>query len=137
MSIGMMTSERAQLPQCPTAPRFTLTFRRPLTGFPLPRFGTACPLWPLFQALSRPMVPIRRRLRLASRSEGRFVTHAVAQAVGTLTALQEPLFESHMLILPDDTEDETDVRPVGVTCRICPREDCRGRREPSITLEGA
>ena len=115
----------------------TLTFRRPLTGFPLPRFGTACPLWPLFQALSRPMVPIRRRLRLASRSEGRFVTHAVAQAVGTLTALQEPLFESHMLILPDDTEDETDVRPVGVTCRICPREDCRGRREPSITLEGA
>ena len=29
-----------------------LTFRKPISGFPLPRFGAACPLLPLYQALS-------------------------------------------------------------------------------------
>ena len=37
----------------------TLVFRRQIDGFPLPRFGAACPLWPLYQALARPMTPIR------------------------------------------------------------------------------
>ncbi len=113
----------------------TLTFRRPLAAFPLPRFGAACPLWPLFRALSRPMVPIRERLRLASRAEGRFVTHAVAEPVGVLTAGREPLFEAHMLIVPDPEEADADLRRVGVTCRICPKAECRGRREPSIMAE--
>ncbi|MWB77927.1 helix-turn-helix domain-containing protein [Pseudooceanicola sp. 216_PA32_1] len=115
----------------------TLTFRRPLPGFPLPRFGTACPLWPLFQSLSRPMIPLRQTLRLASRSEGRFVTHAVAQPVGPLTSDREPVFEAHMLILTDPGEAAGEGRRVGVTCRICPRDDCRARREPSIMAENA
>jgi len=115
----------------------TFTFRRPLPGFPLPRFGAACPLWPLFQALSRPMIPLRQRLSLASRAEGRFVTHAIAEPVGIVSAGREPLFEAHMLIVPDREEDATGLRRVGVTCRICPRADCRGRREPSIMAESA
>lgn len=115
----------------------TLTFRRPLPAFPLPRFGAACPLWPLFQALSRPMVPQRRWVQLAGRTEGRFVTHAVAEPVGVMLAGQEPLFEAHMLIVPDPAEPAEDVARLGVTCRICPRAECRGRREPSIMAEGA
>ncbi|GGL86211.1 helix-turn-helix domain-containing protein [Pseudooceanicola nanhaiensis] len=115
----------------------TFTFRRPLPGFPLPRFGAACPLWPLFQALSRPMIPLRQRLRLASRAEGWFVTHAVAEPVGVVQAGREPLFEAHMLIVPDRDESEEGLRRVGVTCRICPRAECRGRREPSIMAESA
>ncbi|MDF1854884.1 helix-turn-helix transcriptional regulator [Pseudooceanicola sp.] len=114
----------------------TLTFRRPLPSFPLPRFGAACPLWPLFQSLSRPLVPIRQTLRLASRSEGRFTVHAVAEPVGVMRAGREPLFEAHMLILPSPAapDDDSD-RRVGVTCRICPKLNCRGRREPSIMAE--
>jgi len=120
----------------------TLTFRRPLPGFPLPRFGSACPLWPLFGALSRPMVPVAARLRLASRSEGRFTAHAVAQPVGVLTADAPPLFEAHMLILPEVPGADApggDGLVVGTTCRICPKPDCRGRREPAIMAgeEGA
>jgi len=115
----------------------TFTFRRPLPAFPLPRFGAACPLWPLFQALSRPMIPLRQHLSLASRAEGRFVTHAVAEPVGVMRAGREPLFEAHMLIVPDAEIGEDDLRRVGVTCRICPRAECRGRREPSIMAESA
>jgi len=113
----------------------TITYRRPLSAFPLPRFGAACPLWPLFQSLSRPMMPLRQRLRLASRTEGRFVTHAISEPVGLLSAERAPLFEAHMLFVPDPDESDTGVQRVGVTCRICPKADCRGRREPSIMAE--
>ncbi|PJE32638.1 sensory histidine kinase CreC [Pseudooceanicola marinus] len=113
----------------------TLTFRKPLDRFPLPRFGAACPLWPLFQALSRPMMPIAGKIRLAGRSEGVFVTHAIAQPVGAPVANRDPTFEAHMLIQPGRAEDPADLPRVGVTCRICPKADCRGRREPSIMAE--
>ena len=117
----------------------TLTFRRPLEGFPLPRFGTACPLWPLFQSLSRPMMPMRRPVRLAGRSEGAFLTYAVAQPKGAPRLNREPLFEAHMLILPRvPGPNEAEEAPrVGVTCRICPRSDCPGRREPSLMGDAA
>ncbi|OWU85289.1 transcriptional regulator [Oceanicola sp. 22II-s10i] len=146
---GRMMRRLATLPDALTAPMGgpfglvicdvsgTLTFRRPLPSFPLPRFGAACPYWPLFQALTRPIVPIRQRLRLAGRSEGRFIAHAVAEPLGPLSAGVEPLFEAHMLILPDPVETPEGARRVGVTCRICPLDGCRGRREPSITAEGA
>ncbi len=113
----------------------TLTFRRPLPSFPLPRFGAACPLWPLFQAFTRPMIPTRQRLRLVSRGEGRFVAHAIAEPIGVMSADQDPLFEALMLTASDDDETDTGQRHVGVTCRICPKAKCRGRREPSIMAE--
>lgn len=115
----------------------TLTFRKPLDRFPLPRFGAACPLWPLFQALSRPMMPIAGQIRLAGRAEGVFVTHAIAQPAGPPVANRDPTFEAHMLIQPGPTEAPADLPRVGVTCRICPKADCRGRREPSIMAESS
>ena len=115
----------------------TLTFRRPLPAFALPRFGAACPLWPLFEALSRPMIPVGRRLQMAARAEARFVAHAIAEPVGAVTSARPPLFESHMLIAPDLDARPGTGRRVGVTCRICPRANCRGRRDPSIMAETA
>ena len=114
----------------------TLTFRKPLDHFPLPRFGAACPLWPLFQALSRPMMPMASVIRLAGRSEGVFLTHAIAQPAGPQVANRDPTFEAHMLIQPGTASGPAASLPrVGVTCRICPKADCRGRREPSIMAE--
>jgi transcriptional regulator with XRE-family HTH domain len=118
----------------------TLTFRKPLAPFPLPRVGAACPLWPLFQALSRPMMPLRQVIRLAGRSEGVFLTHAIAQPYGPQVPNREPMFEAHMLIQPIRTDPaldpaQADLPRVGVTCRICPKAGCRGRREPSIMAE--
>lgn len=113
----------------------TLIFRKPLDRFPLPRFGAACPLWPLFQALSRPMMPMRQVIRLAGRSEGVFVTHAFARPAGPPVANRDPTFEAHMMIQPGWSEAPDTLPRIGVTCRICPKPECRGRREPSIMAE--
>lgn len=128
----------------------TLLYRRPVDGFPLPRFGAACPLWPLFSALSRPMFPIRQALRMAGRNEGSFVTFAVAQPDIAPQPGQDAILRSHMLIWPQvagaEGEDtgrgksagRGEMPPrVGVTCRVCPRMSCPARREPSIMGDGA
>jgi len=53
---------------------------KPCTGFALPRFGAACPLWPVFGALRQPEVPIRQRVQT---SDGVvFDAYAVAGGVG-------------------------------------------------------
>ncbi|MCU0825856.1 MAG: short-chain fatty acyl-CoA regulator family protein [Tabrizicola sp.] len=108
----------------------TMTYRKPAAGFPLPRFGAACPLWPLYAALARPLQPIEARVEVAGQAGRR---HRVI-AISTLRhpqGLRGPeLREAGMLILPD-TEDGP-VLEVGSSCRVCPRSACLARREPSI-----
>lgn len=111
-----------------------LTHRKPLDGFALPRFAAACPLWPLFQVLSNPMVPVNRVVDMPGRDAFRFRAYAVAQPVG-LTGFDMPLiYESTMLIVPLDRSGSTAeaVQHIGTSCRICPRQDCHARREPTI-----
>ncbi|WP_296762949.1 helix-turn-helix domain-containing protein [Sediminimonas sp.] len=120
----------------------TLILRKPIRGFGLPRFGAACPLWPLFQALSRPLSPIRQVVRQSARDGGLFMTYAIAQPFARRDdPLSDPLYEAHMLMLPLDgppPQGEGARAPLelGVNCRICPRENCAGRREPSILTDG-
>jgi len=108
----------------------TLTFRKPLDGFPLPRFGAACPLWPLYLALSRPHTAIRQVVQQAGQMSPRFVTfsQALHRPGGGFDA--PPVTTAMMLILPDDAD--TPAQPIGISCRICPRPACAARREPSI-----
>ncbi|MBK5933036.1 hypothetical protein C8N32_11751 [Rhodovulum imhoffii] len=112
----------------------TLTFRKPVEGFNPPRFGAACPLWPLYQALSRPTMPVRGVIELAGRLSARFLTYALClpRRVGGFGGPQ--VFEASMLILPAPPGEQG--QPVGASCRICPREDCVARREPSIIAHG-
>lgn len=116
----------------------SILYRKQIEGFALPRFGASCPLWPVFTALSRPMMPIRRRVSQLGRSAMLFDCMAVAQPVGTPGFEEDPLFQSTMLILPvtGGKGDEAAVQPVGSSCRVCPRSNCRARREPSILSEG-
>jgi transcriptional regulator with XRE-family HTH domain len=116
----------------------TLTFRKPLDGFAVPRFGAACPLWPLFTALSQPTTPIRQVVQQAAREGGRFRCYAIALPQGVLDFDAPPVIEAHMLIVPDAGRPEgaTPPREVGVSCRICPRATCPARREPSILADG-
>jgi len=113
----------------------TLTFCKPIDGFALPRFGAACPLWPLYQALARPMTPLRTVVEQAGQQRARYVTYAIAQPVSEPEFASEPLYEATMLILPD-TDGNAPASPVGSSCRICARDSCRGRREPSILTAG-
>jgi len=110
----------------------TITFRKPVPGFMLPRFGAACPLWPLYQALSRPMAPVRAELEQAGRPPHRFLTYALCQPVGATGFDGPQVLESAMLILPPRGASDNAVQPVGTSCRICPRGQCAARREPSM-----
>lgn len=115
----------------------TLTFRKPVAGFPLPRFGAACALWPLYQALSRPVAPVCALVEQSGRSSRRFQAYAICQPVGA-TGFSEPqVLEATMLVLPppDPQEGDAPLR-IGTSCRICPRRTCPARREPSILDDG-
>ena len=112
----------------------TLTFRKPVDGFTLPRFGAACPLLPLYQALSRPMSPVRALVEQAGRTPRTFLTYSIAQPAYQAGFGDPTVFEATMLIFdagPGAREPGAAV-PVGPTCRICPREACSARREPTI-----
>lgn len=118
----------------------SILFRKPVTGFALPRHGESCPLWPVFTALSRPLVPIRRRVAQLGRTAAAFDCFAVAwpEPLGEGADFDsDPLYRSIMMILPVPGDGETDTaQPVGSSCRVCPRHACRARREPSILRDG-
>ncbi|MGC9419730.1 MAG: short-chain fatty acyl-CoA regulator family protein, partial [Rhodovulum sp.] len=116
----------------------TLTFRKPVEGFALPRFGAACPLWPLYQALARPMAPLRAVVELGGPVPQRFLTFALCQPALAGGFDGPQVLEAAMLILPEETVPVPEGRgqPIGTSCRICPRRGCVARREPSILADG-
>lgn len=114
----------------------TLTFRKATTGFPLPRFGAACPLWPLYTALGHPMRACEARVQMAGQGDRRHRVVAWAETRHPRGLRGPELREAAMLILPDDGTGGT-VLGIGSSCRVCPRADCPARREPSIlAVEG-
>jgi XRE family transcriptional regulator, fatty acid utilization regulator len=116
----------------------SILFRKSVTGFALPRFGASCPHWPLFTALSRPMVPIRRRVSQLGRTTAAFDCLAIAWPVSLGGFGEDPLYRSVMLILPEpgEVEPSSEIQPVGSNCRVCPSQECDARRVPSILSEG-
>ncbi len=116
----------------------TLTFRKSVEGFQLPRFSAACPLWPLYKALARPMAPVRRRVEMGGRSLHRYLTYAICQPSQPAGFDGPQVLEAAMLILPEGLSELGASEPllgIGTSCRICPRAGCAARREPSIMAE--
>jgi len=118
----------------------TLTFRKECSGFSIPKFGAACPLWPLYQALTHPMTPVVQVVEQASRTAPLFRTYAIAQPLQPTSFNAPSVVEATMLILPLDGGYQLDAttarEPIGSSCRICPRKSCTARREPSILADG-
>jgi transcriptional regulator with XRE-family HTH domain len=108
-----------------------LTHLKPVAGFALPRGGAACPLWPLYQALSQPGQPIRRAVTLPGDPARRFLCYAIATPVEDAGFDRPARVAATMLLVPDPPADMA-LAPVGYSCRICPRDACAARREPSI-----
>ncbi|MCF3972751.1 XRE family transcriptional regulator [Paracoccus salsus] len=112
-----------------------LTLRRPAPGFPLPRPGDACPLWPLYQALGAPQTAISHVV--VTPEDRRFSTLSFATRSQPAGIGGPVLSRAQMLILPGDgaaASPASAAIPIGSSCRICPRADCAARREPSILL---
>lgn len=109
-----------------------ILWNKPVPGFALPRSGGACPLWPIFGALSRPAHPIRQEVILPGASASRFLCYAVALPATPPRFDAFPVFYSTALIMPDPPQGPGPLREVGISCRICPRAACTARRDRAI-----
>jgi transcriptional regulator with XRE-family HTH domain len=111
----------------------TLIFRKPVAGFEPPRYGGACPLWPLFRALQTPLVPFTDVLSISGRDDVRFDVQAVSEVGHPLGYDRPATMTSWMLVhaRPADREAVKGTR-AGITCRVCAETNCPTRREPSV-----
>mgnify|MGYP002628197239 CR=1 FL=1 len=127
--IPLMAGQEAGLVLCDASG--TMTFQKPITGFSLPRFGAACPLWPLFTALSRPMMPVETLVETPNNRRFRVLAYAEARYPDGFGG--PALREAAMLILPaPPAQAGLPAIRLGASCRICARRACPARREPSI-----
>lgn len=130
----------SSLPERPAHPAFgfascdgagAVTRLKMIEGFNLPRAAAACPVWPLFQALSRPGQPIRAVVALPGEGGRRYLCHAIAGSLGPVRFDGLAPVEAAMLVQVAPA-GETAVLEAGGGCRICPRSACPARREPSV-----
>lgn len=113
----------------------TLTRRRRIPGFPVPRFGAACPVWPLYSALGQVGRPVEAVLRQAGAATGavRFRAWAIAETGHPGGYGGVAVTEASMLVLPlAGGANSGTALTVGASCRVCPAEACPARRELSI-----
>ena len=111
----------------------TLVFRKAVPGFEPPRYGGACPLWPLFRALQNPLVPFSEILSIGGRDDMRFDVQAISEVGHPLGYDRPATMTSWMLVRARPTDEEADkVTRAGITCRICAEADCPTRRELSV-----
>ncbi len=128
----------ATLPRAPDRPEIGLVIcdaagaillRKQPLGFSFPRFGAACPLWPLFGAMRSIGAPQRTTLKTVEGAV--FKSYSVA-TLQERVEFDAPLnVKSHMLLVSADPPVD-EGRVVGSTCRMCAAEECGARREASI-----
>jgi XRE family transcriptional regulator, fatty acid utilization regulator len=106
-----------------------VTLRKPLPGFALPRYGAACPLWPLYQSIAQPGLALEFTLEMPD--GGLFKAYAYCQRLAVTGFNQPQILQANMLLREVEPQDNSAI-PVGPSCRICPRQNCQARREPTI-----
>lgn len=114
----------------------TVTFLKPVEGVSLPTGRQSCPLWPLFAALGQPGRPVVQDVALPNAAGGRLRCYAVALPQLQTDFGMAPVLTSTMLVQPDAPDSDRPPFPVGVSCRICPRQGCQARREPEAVVLG-
>lgn len=109
-----------------------VAFRKDIAGVGMFGAGAPCPLWPIYDALTRPGRPVRAVAELPDRGAPRLLCTAIAEPVGQAGYGSEPLYEAIMLLRLDVPGDMATDVALGKSCRICPRRGCPARREPSL-----
>lgn len=105
--------------------------RKQIAGLSIPYLGAACPLWPLFESLSRPQQPVQALLEMPDGAQ--FQAWAVAVPQGAVGFGAPLVLQGTMLIMRAARSNAPQTaRPVGSNCRVCPRVRCAARREPSM-----
>jgi len=115
----------------------TVIFRKSVSGFSVPRFDSCCPLWPLFAALGASGAVLHERIGQLGRGQVQFDAYATADLAAVQDYNSPAPARGVMLLLSAPAGDISGpVRAVGASCRICPHDTCRARREPSILRIG-
>ena len=105
-----------------------VTYRAPVEGFPINLVSPGCPLWPLFQAITRPHTPVEAWLETPDGT--RLTSLAVAEPIHPRSP---NVVRATMLVRLAGTDPiPTSPLPVGPACRVCARAECPARREPSL-----
>lgn len=111
----------------------TLIFRKSVPGFEPPRYGGACPLWPMFRALQQPMMLLSERLAFSGRDATVFDVQAVSEVAYPLGYGRPAALTAWMLVRETPPGRATgNALRAGITCRVCAESDCPTRREPSV-----
>ncbi len=123
-------------------PAGSLSKRFPLPGLPIPRSGTGCPLWAIYNAFQTPDRLVRQVAQFPNRARFLFIAHTVTRRP---TRFSEPPFLRSVMLICDTIFADRTVyadgldlsargveTPVGPTCRLCPRKDCQHRAEAAI-----
>lgn len=139
VGLAMVLRRAASLPELDCALAIAdgagaLTRRKPLAGFAFPRFGAACPLWPLYRSQTRPGQPIRAEVQMPGPMAPRFLAYAITDLAHPCGFDGPEVATATMLVLPaaGGAVSQGPVVRVGTSCRICPRGNCPSRRESSI-----
>ena len=131
----------AHLPNKSNIPKFgilqcdasgSVLYRKQLNSFSLPRYGGACPLWPVYRSLSQPLQPIRAMLDMPMGDRFHTISFAYpteAAQIG-MPSLTEAvmLFTPDYLMLPKIAHAQTPQLAVGLQCTVCSRLTCSARR---------
>jgi len=116
--------------------------RAPLPRLALPRHGSACPLWAVYQALQSPGAIVRQLVEFPGGERFLFVARAAAEAVPAFPLPRRLM--SVMLGCDAHYADQTvygdglnlastaPAVPVGPNCRVCTRTDCAYRQEDPL-----
>ncbi|PRD41725.1 XRE family transcriptional regulator [Phyllobacterium phragmitis] len=117
-----------------------VTKRLPLPGLPLPRYGTACPMWPIYGAFQTPGITARCFGELPSGERFLFFARAVEKQptqVGHPRKLLSimlacPAAEAPRVAYGDGLDATGAMLPVGTVCRLCTRMACTHRQEAPL-----
>lgn len=147
----LITLRNPDLPGVPFAfyrsdPAGFITKRFPLPGLPLLRGGHACPLWAIFNSYQTPGRTLRRLAEFPNGARYLMIARAVTKQPASFH--EAPFLQSVMLICDvrhagrtvyadglDLASTQTAI-PVGPSCRMCPRSECRFRNEDHIVDAG-
>ncbi len=120
----------------------TITKRHSATRLQFARFGGACPLWNVHRAFETPGQFLRQLAetpdgvryfclaRDVSKTGGSFRAPVQRFAIGLGCEVKH----ADALVYADDldVQNEAAFEPIGISCRICPRENCHQRAVPPL-----
>ena len=118
----------------------TITKRHSATRFQFARFGGACPLWNVHRAFETPGRFLRQLAQTPDGVRYLLLAREVSKRGGSFTApvrryaiaLGCEVQHADALVYADGMDLKGRFEPIGISCRICDRQECHQRSVPPL-----